>query len=799
MTMLQKILVAGLLIMPCLDAVAERTQAEQEKMKKDYKQFLIDGQGSVKAASEGAVVGDESGLPPKIDASSEGLQGRVMFWNIPNWYGYYGNHRFEKFKDDRDWVKDAMDRMQRMGVTDIVLSSVGLTAKGYIGLSGELPPHFFSSTYSSFKMFCKSWGKDPLIVYAEECQKRGMKMWIVFHGLADIGAGGEAIKDHEFMYAKDLKGNRILGPLGEKRGSPYDILTDMFLKQYFCVAIDEIDKRLKTAGLSDVMQGIMFNEEGSTFYNTYEAHADKFAAWSKEQFGETPPAGIEKKMALWRKWHDPKDVWWRRFMLWRSKVQNDFKRKMVDYIHSKGWKAIDYGYGDYTWYSAQNPAHADIFDKVYFSSSSTRGTQVDNECKIAHCTKNIGTHAHARVVDGNGDINIFSYGTGIGHVLNRDLLLKNMGEKFVESYCRYIPRIEDECTILCRNVRRWTGAKTLCRTAILDNQMARVAKTAAYREEYKKLWELQYALETTRQVRLIDLGLPRYINKYKALFINSSGARFMSEKSYGQLMKHVKKGSVLISLMTDWSCSRIDLTQEKDRTSETLGIEYTGDFVPQTLDFLPDSPVLAGLKLTLPSGVKAKAVQVTDGKDTKVIAEMRSADGSAVPAVTVKKTGQGHVLSFNFDVLPLLLREYRGTGYPVFTTVINETVNAYAGKPLLCSEGKIYIKEGLKKGGDIGVSILGQPAPELRKVVHAGNWSLPESGKILVNKSVLKRGKRYTVTSRCRGFADRIKSPSGKDEWTVDELVKQGIPVTVSFERQFELLEIEKVKGFLWF
>ena len=61
---------------------------------------------------------------------------------------------------------------------------------------------------------------------------------------------------------------------------------------------------------------------------------------------------------------------------------------------------------------------------------------------------------------------------------------------------------------------------------------------------------------------------------------------------------------------------------------------------------------------------------------------------------------------------------------------------------------------------------------------------------VIIDKSIVEERGRYTVTRRSRGVAEGIANSDGEAIWCAKDL-QEGIPVVVTRERKFELVEIE--------
>jgi len=201
-------------------------------------------------------------------------------------------------------------QLKWLGVTDIITHSGGPVVN--FRYLSKLPDISFSS-------YAKGYGFDYLEVLLKACQAVGLNVWGFWHPVCK--EGGEAYHIHDGRgktYAKylDIKNPALLERCRQ--------------------CIDELAERYNVHGN---FKGIFLDELWHAFiYDRMEGETGRFADFCRQRFGEAPPADLDlaAKLALGREWHDPADVWWRRYALFRNTFTVDYIRAVTEYANSKG-------------------------------------------------------------------------------------------------------------------------------------------------------------------------------------------------------------------------------------------------------------------------------------------------------------------------------------------------------------------------------------------------------------------------------------------------------------------------------
>ncbi len=725
---------------------------------------------------------DDTGLPETLDLSFEGLGGRTMIWCGPLWFTYY-----KVYQDNpsaaavREWYDRAFEDFERMGVTDVAFNG-GFTAPcgtmaGISGAEWELPPLCFPG-WNMKGM--RELGVEPLKEFAERCRRHRMKLWLVIRSLADHGCSNpEIVAARSHLYARDAK------------GTPYKVfaeggLYDFFNEDTYRFVFSQMDWAKRNLEPYGVFQGYVYDEHEAWIYDWHEDDVDRFSAFCKQQFGEPAPATIAEKFALKGRWNDPNDLWWRRYVLWRMDTITTIRRRMQDHLHALGLQAFDY-FEACVWNFAEDIRRLESCDAVRWchrQAPYSDAIYMDNGFMLGHIFKAGLGRNHAMFPCGR-PASLFAYDSQINFMRYKDQIASlAVRDKTIPML---LPRPEDEAAILFRNVRRWDGARSLCRAALLRYQTGNLLRNPSVRGLHAQDDPVVAGVAARQQARIIDIDLPRYFKNYDVLLAPPNGVRDMPPDRFAALMDYVRSGGVVISLNTEWTTARRDLTGDTNVTAEALGVAYApGPVTPTELSMRYNAPGLAAVRLELGPTTGRRVARLRDG--VEVLGDMLIGTEKA-PAVTLNRIGKGAVLGLHVDVNPLLTDELRRGFDDVFVTFFDRLMASSGKAPLAWTRGQIQIGEAMQKGRDIGITFLGRMG--LNETAHQGPWALPASGKAWVSAGILQPGASYTVTRRSRGIPERVLSPAGSETWSVQDLSEAGIPVTIDARRQFELLEIE--------
>lgn len=661
---------------------------------------------------------------------------------------------------------EVLDYILWQGATDVVNTTGGSGKFGHMSSMGpQVPPPLFAGPKKN----------DPFTPFLAECDRRGVPVWQMMHGNVEDRVQNPAIVEaHKEFYAYDDAG-RAYGRTGDNRhGGAIDILSERGF-QYRLVWVDFILEKVKPY---KCFQGFLFDEFWFNYMvNFFQPYFPEFAAWCHQEFGETPPDEIRKKIGERGKWHELDNIWWRRYVLWREKIIFDFENKLIDYIHSKGYKVITQRMdrGIYPRNSSwQYGSGIRAFTQGDFAMSARKENEFMGERAVGGVWYGPQTLNHQRFITGS-PITVFEIQQSL--YCNPKMLEKipYKTDKIVAEIYKAAKtshnnpqRLDLEWAVLGRNSRRWQPGTSLARTAVLTHDRANIFTALNPGDiESRCNAPLLDKLPQYRPVMRLDAEFPEYFARFQTLVTAGPPLQYLSPESYRALCEFIENGGTLLAVEPVVKVGRPDGSNSRDCTAELFGFTASDTPIfPLRIQFAQDSPVAPGMTLRL----RGQSGKINQLSGACAVASMSSSAGTA-PAITVKKMGKGQAAAIHFPIHTLIAAEENG----VWLRVLAEILDQLSPNPVAL-QGDVRAMTAVTKDGDLGITL-------------APVKSLPASGTIKIAPECLSR-KNYTVCGRAFGYAKPIHSPSGQAVWTAAE-ISRGIPVTVTAEREFELIEIE--------
>ncbi|MFA6568445.1 MAG: hypothetical protein WCS96_09555, partial [Victivallales bacterium] len=306
--------------------------------------------------------------------------------------------------------------------------------------------------------------------------------------------------------------------------------------------------------------------------NTADYHWHELPVFDQfcfRNFGEHLPNDIANRMEKGKWWVAPDDKWWRRMVLFKQWVMEDFHKDLADYLHKKGFQlgiqvfdytsrtefAYTYGMhpyrwhliGDYTWdYPGKSFNELNVYPNN-LAGTSSHSCAADNA---------VGFHGQ----QGGESFNF--------QTVWRPVVFGTTPRSY-EEYKRNI-----------LNVREWAGGSSLAKAAFLHNYNGLILTLAGSslkeRTNTIALFEILSYRQDMSSIYVEDVS---QYKKYRVLIATPYSVRGLAKESMDGLKKYISDGGIVISLNAKWSTSLPDLSDEKDITSEMSGSMYNKDGV----------------------------------------------------------------------------------------------------------------------------------------------------------------------------------------------------------------------------
>lgn len=637
-------------------------------------------------------------------------------------------------------------QLKWLGVTDIITHTGGPVAN--IRYLSELPDILYSP-------HARSYGFDYLEILLKAAHEVGLDVWGFWHPNTRGDVGEYQIRD----------------PQGEAYAQYLDVKNPAAL-DLAKACIDELVDRYNVYGN---FKGIFLDELWHPFlFDRMEGETERFAEFCREKFGEVPPADIDLAalFAKGRDWHDPDDVWWRRYVLFRNTFTVDYIREVTEYANSRGLLTMpQIGFG-FNWFQGHgdtyNLARAGNILWSYELRNNTRYEQYPQD-RVIYAT-------HSRFPNGYQLACLLRGGWGSQFAMEQTWLPVTFARN---------PRAPEVLSRQIRANRTWFGARPLTRLAVLTDRLGLDLRFHKAESVFMANEDaVQRALGTVWPVAMLMTQDAEYYERYPVLVAPRYSLNFLSEREYDGLLSYVENGGNLVLLDGAVATARPDHTQVQDRTLELTGCQVGRDENiilngPSALLFAGDEPpVMDAVFNTL----ELTPVQwIAD--ETRVL--VKTADGD-LPVVTETLRGKGSVLTVHGDMAAWL--QSPDNVEPAMALM--QWIVEYADSSPLRIAGDLLTLSAVQKDNWVAVSLLSSDATYTAR----GGENYPASGRLYVDMPALGiKAERYRVYTLAR---DREIMPQFEDDlnlfgetyWTADMLAQDGIPVYIPPNSQQDLV-----------
>jgi len=627
-------------------------------------------------------------------------------------------------------------QLKWLGVTDIISHTGGpVTNLRYLS---ELPG-------ISFSRHAKSYGFDYLHVLCKAAHEAGLNVWGFWHpnrgGDYKIGDGKGAV----YANYLDIKDPRVL-----ERGR---------------VCLDELAARYNTFGN---FKGVFLDELWHPFvYDRMEGQAANFAEFCRARFGEAPPDDLDMSalLAKGREWHDPADVWWRRYVLFRNTFAVDYIRAVTEYANSKGLQVMpQIGFG-FSWFQG----HGDTYNLARAGNIMWSYEHRNNSRYEHYPQDRVICGTHTRSPGGYQCVALIRGCWGSQFAMEQTWLPIGYGKN---------PRSLEVLARTLRANREWYGARTLSRFAVLTNRLGLDlshggAAARAFRDNEEAV---QLALSSVFHVPMLMVQDAEFFSRYKVLIAPRHSLSFLSPATYEALLAYVEGGGHLLLLDAPITTSRDDHTGVTDRTRELTGVERgtapAATSASSTRVDVRVAPALGDRLFSLPALTAAPVISTDPGTVT-----LARVDGAGTVLAAERRLGKGRVASIHFGIAALL--SDRATCGPAvaFLRALLESLH----KPPIRVDGNLLVFNSLRKGAWVVVTFVARDS----KFDTTLGKEYPGRGKLYVDMKALGvDADRYKVINLAR---DREMMPQGehwdfwgRTGWTGEVLARDGIDVYIA-------------------
>ncbi len=657
---------------------------------------------------------------------------------------YLNNYGYERTRQN-------LRQLKLMGVTDIVQLTMRDCVIFHPTLvSGALP------RYTAY---------DPFMTLVKAAGKEGVGIWVKLQ----IGYGKVADK----MLARNCKGDPYLQ--SKDKDLP-DVLSNEY-RAFLYRMIDEYATKYSAFGS---LKGLYVDMPYSNAGDYLGDNLEDFKKFTIERFGEMPPQdcnldNIARKC-------DTKDVWWRRWVLFKEWVNEDFNKSISDYCRKKGIEyAIQVGtpaaYAS-GWSWGHDPYRLSSLGKSTWIFSYGGSVALEPLYSLDQSTSGSGPHGSW------GEYNTRSLR---GHRAGMELFFD--GHLWRPFSGGMTNRGIDALRMHILNCREWSGGSILAKAAVLDNQSTLLLRLGPVSNQVmQQVGDLFEDLSHHLDVDRIMVENTELYNRYSVLIAPPYSLEGLSQSVSDKLKEFVQHGGILLNLNSKWSISRADLTQEKDMT-----MEFTGSPVLETLKASEDDS-LAVIEKNIGKG---RIVSITSHDMLK---EAQKENGSAAkqfaalvckltePPITLKSETDSRMkimttLKKNNWVAVTLWSDDKTPAHGIVRVDLQKLGLQYAGYRLLLlgrnmellkpgdwaggkrqGEANFWTPEDFKAG--VAMTILKNDETDFRIPQDADLSAYPKNWADYIKNTVTPFFNKQDIRQRQYGYEIMVVAPS--DELNID-------------------------------
>lgn len=438
-------------------------------------------------------------------------------------------------------TRQNLHALKLMGVTDIIQ----LTIRGVRVYHPVKDDPFAKPDYSS-----APGTYDPFAALLKAAAEEGMHVWFKLQ----LEHSSSLKASEKEFFARDGKGKLY----------PYKI-SDVLSPGYRAFLRRMIDLYAAKYAAYGSLKGMYVDMPYANGNDHLGDDADSFGGYCLKNFGEAPPENIKSDVDAFLKRTGPGDVWWRRWVLFKQWVNEDFNRELADYCKGKGFEfAIQVESsvirsGGWAW--GNNPYRMSrIAESAWiFSYPNLPGNE------IFYVLPQSTAGSFNRLSLGQSATRSFR-----GHQAGLDFPFMKLWRPLLLGMT---PTALDRQRKMIVNQREWSGAALLTRAAVLRNEnnlLLRLGNSTPdeiWKKESPLLERLSYHFDWD----VIMVENTNLYSNYRVLIAPPLSVSGLSEPNLDALRGYVNAGGIIVSLDAPWTTSRPDLTQEQDRAVEMSG------------------------------------------------------------------------------------------------------------------------------------------------------------------------------------------------------------------------------------
>ena len=563
--------------------------------------------------------------------------------------------------------------------------------------------------------------------------RQKIRVWINYNWNLEYSKNKD--KDANLMSRKYLEGQYLLIDAIAEKNKKYGNIVGTYWDELWCAEI----------------------------YHFYPDYVDEFKKFCEKEYNEEY-SGSKMPMK-----HDPNNKWWRRFVVFKNCIYENFSQKLYDYNKKKGLKVMtrtipSQSYGERAWRWGMDPYRIG---------------------KISDCVAMFRSRSY------EGDFTENSVIVGYKELKPLDFVWSLRGyplSYFTYSGYFHDKKIQANFKKLVKLTKEWVGAERLAEVAILNYPVNLIGSfknpTLVFRDNEVLLTNrLSRYFETDR----IDIRSTRFYKKYKILIAPKYSGNSIPAFAYHALLKYVENGGILVALDTEFSVGKRDLTNPRKVTKELCGIETgKGKQFAGSVKF--NNKTMQGALVSGDNKLQ-RGIALSNTDKVKVLATSNNK-----PVITEYSLGKGKVIYVNLDLAERIKEDNK------WLRILADLINSYH-IPAITSNGAINVESAIRKNERLLISLY--PASEGE--VYVGEVKpTDQPGDIpSVEKQIGESKGIISIDAKALGLNDnkyqvfRLSEykilPKSKNElyWTKDDL-KKGIPVNIIGEAGYENIVIEK-------
>ncbi|MBT4814906.1 MAG: hypothetical protein HON70_04365 [Lentisphaerae bacterium] len=518
-------------------------------------------------------------------------------------------------------------------------------------------------------------GFDPLAELIRAATAEGLNVWAAWHScFRDTTKEDVASK----YCAKNARGE--LYKYG-RRDLCEDLLSPAYRERVHRF-IDEYAAKYKPMG--NFMGLGTYDEIWFTYADYHGDDFELFAAFCREEFGEEPTGEVTRRFSQVRDWKEPGDVWRSRYILFKQKVVTDFYRDLIGYVHGAGMK-IGLGL----------PAATSHYSSGWlWGIDGVELLRLKPDFAITGASEN-ALSSYPQILRWSHVGNSWGY-------YNTHCTHGGPGGIFFTFNQLWRPIMYGNNLHLARELgrhihvgRQWADAQVLARVALLHNQNSVQMLLADARDQVRSDRALLAALQRTQDAEMVFTQAVEQHSRYRAFIAPPFAVRGIPDTVYAHLKTTVENGGVIISVNSDWSTARRDLTREQTRTAETVGVTYGAEQAAST------TLTYADITVDIPAGTPRRSITLGNG------VEVMAAFADGTPAITAKRHGEGTVIGLHFDAGTEL---ETNTNLPL-TQLLSALVRQLSHPEILLKDDVCGIVTSLRKGDWAMVALYSEDVP----------------------------------------------------------------------------------------